>query len=77
MTPESAAQLDQLRDGELSYMKIKGAFTLAVVGDIIDSYPIADLQEPAVQSVLSIIRSADVAFGNMEANVTGYDSATG
>jgi poly-gamma-glutamate synthesis protein (capsule biosynthesis protein) len=77
MTPETAAQLAQLREGELSQMKIKGPFTLAVAGDIIGTYPIAALQEPAVRRVLSIISSAEVAFGNMEAKATDYDTATG
>jgi poly-gamma-glutamate capsule biosynthesis protein CapA/YwtB (metallophosphatase superfamily) len=70
-------QLDQLREHELTPMKITGPFILAVAGDIIGADPIAHLQDPAVQGALGIIRNADVAFGSMEANVTDHDAATG
>ena len=77
MTPEAAAPLAQLREDELSQMKIRGPFILAVAGDIGGTYPFARLQASAVRRVLSIISRADLAFGNMEANVTDYDTATG
>ena len=73
MSEMTTAEIARLHERELSQMKIGGPFLLALAGDIVGTYPIADLQEPAVQRVLGIIRNADVAFANMEANVTGGD----
>lgn len=47
-------------------MKITGSFTLASVGDLMIKRPVSMRQDPDFQNVFQIIRSADVAIGNME-----------
>ena len=77
MNAEAAAMLKKLRESEISQMKVAGKFTLAVGGDVIQTVPIANLEDPSVQGVLKIIRGADVAFANSEANMTDYLTETG
>jgi capsule synthesis protein PGA_cap len=50
-------------------MKIKGAFTVAAVGDVMIKRPASMLEDPAFQSVLKLVRDADIAVGNMEGNL--------
>ena len=51
-------------------MKIDAPFTLAAVGDIFGAMaPIVPLQEPRLQSLLKIIRDADVGFANAESSI--------
>lgn len=45
---------------------IDGNFTIAAVGDVVALRPTANLDDSAVQEVYSILREADVAFGNLE-----------
>src|SRR5207247_1495243 len=47
-------------------LKITAPFTLAAVGDIIVSHPIGKLAEPGLQSLLTIMRGADMTFANQE-----------
>jgi poly-gamma-glutamate capsule biosynthesis protein CapA/YwtB (metallophosphatase superfamily) len=51
-------------------LKIASPFTLAAVGDIFGAMaPITPLEEPRLQSLLKIIRDADVAFANAESSI--------
>jgi poly-gamma-glutamate capsule biosynthesis protein CapA/YwtB (metallophosphatase superfamily) len=51
-------------------LKIAAPFTLASVGDIIEMQPpIAQLAEPGFQSLVKIIRDADIGFANMESSI--------
>ena len=48
---------------------LDGEFTIAAVGDVVAVRPTANLQVPAVQGVYSLLREADVSFGNLEQNI--------
>ena len=50
-------------------MKIMEPFTLASVGDMIILRPAANLQDPAFQNALKVIRDSDVGFGNFESMI--------
>ena len=50
-------------------MKITAPFTIAAVGDIIEPDPITERADPGFQSLIKIIRDADVGFANMETNL--------
>jgi poly-gamma-glutamate capsule biosynthesis protein CapA/YwtB (metallophosphatase superfamily) len=59
-------------------MKIDAPFTLAAVGDIFGAMaPIVPLQEPRLQSLLKIIRDADVGFANAESSIADLPRFTG
>ncbi len=47
-------------------MSIDGDFTIAVVGDIVQTRMISQLDDAAVKAALEPIRSADFAIGNLE-----------
>lgn len=70
------ARVKQFRDQELAQVKIKGRFTVAVGGDIISTFPIAQLEDPQLQAILNIVRRADVAVANSESNIIDYAKVT-
>ena len=47
-------------------MTISGDFTFASVGDLMIRRPASQLADPQTQKVFDLIRSADLAIGNME-----------
>ena len=47
-------------------MSVKGDFTVAVVGDIVQTRPITQLDDEAVEAALDPIKKADFAIGNLE-----------
>jgi poly-gamma-glutamate capsule biosynthesis protein CapA/YwtB (metallophosphatase superfamily) len=47
-------------------MSIKGDFSVAVVGDIVQTRPITQLDDAAVAAALQPVRDADFAVGNLE-----------
>lgn len=47
-------------------MSVKGDFTVAVVGDIVQTRPITQLEDDAVQAALAPIKNADFSIGNLE-----------
>ena len=62
-----APRLDPARE---LVMKIDAPFTVAAVGDIFGAMaPIVPLEEPRLQSLLKIIRDADVGFANAESSI--------
>ncbi len=56
---------------------IRGNFTVATVGDIVPVRPIAQLEDDSLQSVISILRTADVAVGNFEATISKFEDVNG
>ena len=48
---------------------LNGEFTIAAVGDVVALRPTANLEVPEVQAVYSLLREADVSFGNLEQNI--------
>jgi len=58
-------RLDSAKDMD---MKITDPFTLASVGDLIIMRPISQLNDPAFQSAIKIVKDSDFAVGNFEAN---------
>ena len=55
---------------------MSGGFTFASVGDLMIRRPASQLADPEVQEVFELIRSADLAMGNMEgelANLREFD----
>jgi hypothetical protein len=59
-------------------MKIPGTFTFVAAGDLIDIHPIARRDDPDIQAALNVVRGADAAAANMEANIADrrhYDGA--
>jgi poly-gamma-glutamate synthesis protein (capsule biosynthesis protein) len=51
-------------------MKITEPFTLASVGDLLILRPVSPWTDPGLQSVLKIVRDADVGFGNLESLIS-------
>jgi poly-gamma-glutamate synthesis protein (capsule biosynthesis protein) len=49
-------------------MKITDPFTLTSVGDLVIMRPVSQLNDPAFQGALKIVKDADFAVGNFEAN---------
>lgn len=47
-------------------MSVSGDFTVAVVGDIVQTRPITQLDDSAVQAAIKPIKDADFAIGNLE-----------
>lgn len=47
-------------------MSVDGAFNIAVVGDIVQTRPISQLEDDAVAAAIKPLRNADVAVGNLE-----------
>src|SRR5271167_567910 len=45
-------------------MKITQPFTLAAVGDVMIIRPASQMDDPAFQSAIKVIRDADVGYGN-------------
>jgi poly-gamma-glutamate capsule biosynthesis protein CapA/YwtB (metallophosphatase superfamily) len=58
-------KLDTAKDMD---MKITDAFTLASVGDLVIMRPVSQLNDPAFQSAIKIVKESDFAVGNFEAN---------
>ena len=57
-------------------MTMSGGFVFASVGDLMIRRPASQLADPEVQEVFDLIRSADLAMGNMEgelANLREFD----
>ncbi len=52
---------------------IADGFTYAVVGDIIYPLPFSKLADPAFQEVFKPLKSADVAYGNLEMAIVDMD----
>ena len=55
---------------------MSGDFTFASVGDLMIRRPASQLADPKIQAVFELIRSADLAMGNMEgelANLREFD----
>ena len=59
----------QLDKTKAMAMKIPGSFTFVAAGDVIDLHPTAMRSDPDIQATLNIIRGADAAAANMEANI--------
>ena len=59
-------------------MKIAAPFTVAAVGDIFGAMaPITPLAEPRLQSMLKVIRDADVGFANAESSIADLNRFQG
>jgi poly-gamma-glutamate synthesis protein (capsule biosynthesis protein) len=58
-------------------MKINEPFTLASVGDVIIVRPASQMTDPALQSVIKIIRDSDVGFGNFESLIRDENTFVG
>lgn len=50
-------------------MKVPGSFTFAAVGDVMARRPLSMWEDPGFQRVISVVRDADVGFGNLEGNL--------
>lgn len=58
-------------------MRIEGRFTLALVGDIVQTRPLTNRDDPAVKLALAPIREADCAIGNLEQTIADRATFTG
>jgi len=67
-------RLDTAKDMD---MKITDPFTLTSVGDLIVMRPVSQLNDPAFQSALKIVKDADFAVGNFETNAADQLNYTG
>ncbi|WP_165187825.1 CapA family protein [Caulobacter soli] len=45
---------------------LKGPFSLVAIGDLLNSKPMATLDDPAFQKVVDLVKAGDVAIGNRE-----------
>lgn len=70
--PLGSAQVNPLPPKRDLVMKIKSSFTLAAVGDILLHHSISRFDDPRFQNLISQLRSADVAFGNLETPIVDY-----
>lgn len=67
-------KLDFARDLPMS---VSGDFTVAVLGDVVITRPIADLVDPAVQAAIAPVRSADLVLGNLEQTIADVTTFSG
>ena len=58
-------------------MRVAGRFSVAAVGDIVQTRCIAGRSDPLVQSALSPLREADIAIGNLEQTIAERRSFEG
>ena len=58
-------------------MSVEGDFTIAVVGDIVQTRPITQLDDPAIAAAIEPIRSADFAIGNLEQAICDWRKFSG
>jgi poly-gamma-glutamate capsule biosynthesis protein CapA/YwtB (metallophosphatase superfamily) len=58
-------------------MSVSGSFTVAAVGDIVITRPIADLDDPQVQAAIAPLREADLAVGNLEQTIADFRNFDG
>jgi poly-gamma-glutamate synthesis protein (capsule biosynthesis protein) len=65
----------KMRETHFSKNWTRGDFTLAVGGDIIQSDPITQVDDPAVREILDSVKKSDLAFANMESNFGDYRNA--
>ena len=73
----SQANAQSINDAELATTVADG-FTIAVVGDLIVSYPLDHmLSDPGFREVVELTRSADVTTGNLEGNIIDGRSFNG
>jgi poly-gamma-glutamate capsule biosynthesis protein CapA/YwtB (metallophosphatase superfamily) len=73
--PESP-QVNPLPPERALAMKITTSFTLAAVGDILLRHSVAQLANSNFQNLIAHLRSADLAFGNMETTIVDYSNMT-
>jgi len=80
-TEEQAAKLPATAQTPAPTCGVADGFTLAAVGDLIYSEPLSGLQDERFKAVLSLLRSTDATFGNLEntlvdlGNFSGYPQA--
>ncbi|HAT29265.1 MAG TPA: hypothetical protein DCS89_19780 [Gammaproteobacteria bacterium] len=53
-------------------MSVTGDFTVAVVGDIVQTRPITQLEDSDVQAALAPVKDADFAIGNLEQAIGNF-----
>lgn len=53
-------------------MSVTGDFIVAVVGDIVQTRPLAKLADKAVQQAIAPLRDADLAIGNLEQTIADW-----
>lgn len=58
-------------------MSVDGDFTIAVVGDIVQTRAITQLDDPAVRAAIDPVRNADFAIGNLEQAICDWRSFDG
>jgi len=58
-------------------MKIRAPFTLVSVGDMLQMTPVSTLDDPAVQSLMTLMRSADMTTANNENTVVDHTTFAG
>jgi len=58
-------------------MTVDGDFTIAVVGDIVQTRAITQLDDPAVRAAIDPVRNADFAIGNLEQAICDWRSFDG
>lgn len=67
--PYAPAQAQRQAAANELAMSVRDGFTIASVGDLIVAYPQSENPDPQFQSVLKLIRDADVGTGNYEGNI--------
>lgn len=58
-------------------MSVDGDFTIAVVGDIVQTRAITQLDDPAVRAAIDPVRNADFAIGNLEQAICDWRNFDG
>ncbi|MDB5580288.1 MAG: hypothetical protein JWR80_5464 [Bradyrhizobium sp.] len=79
---QNAIDLNQkatvLRDQNLELsMKIKKPFTVVTVGDMLQMVPFSTIDDPDIQYLVNIMRTADLTLANNENTVVDHDTFTG
>jgi poly-gamma-glutamate capsule biosynthesis protein CapA/YwtB (metallophosphatase superfamily) len=57
--------------------KIKGPFTVVAVGDMLHTVPISKLDDPDVQYLMDVLRSADMTIADNENTIVDHDTFSG
>ena len=76
-TDQQAAKLPATAQTPAPTCGVADGFTLAAVGDLIYSEPLSGMQDERFKAVLSLLRSTDATFGNLENTLIDLENFSG
>jgi poly-gamma-glutamate capsule biosynthesis protein CapA/YwtB (metallophosphatase superfamily) len=74
----SAPSQPPLRDQRIELaLKIRAPFTVVAVGDMLHTIPISKMDDPNVQYLMNVLRSADMTVADNENTIVDHDTFSG